>query len=248
MGINMKKLILVLILALFTGLSFAGSQQIRNVMGMAKVQGGGPSYTSVFSDDFNRTDSGAVGGNWDSETDTASQLSIAGNTMLYTGTGVTTLAYVTENLVTNYYKYKVLFTFKINSLTVSANNRIRLLELRNAAGIISLLDLEATSGTINKLRTDIEKEDWTNVTTSTAYSFAADTEYAVEIIVSTATGADANDGTYEVKLNGSTVYSGTGLDTYSRHCSQIGRLGMGYTITGITNVLTFDSFDFQEGD
>ena len=248
MGINMEKFILVLILVLFPSLSFAGSQQIRNVVGMAKVQGGGPTYTSVFSDDFNRADSGTVGGTWDSETDTASQLSIAGNTMLFTGTGVTTIAYVTKNLGTNYYKYKVGFTFKINSLAVTTTNKIRLLELRNAAGVISLLDLEGTGGTINKLRTDIEKEDWTNVTTSTVYAFAADTEYVVEVIVSTATGADANDGTYEVKINGSTVYSATGLDTHLRHCSQVGKVGMVSVTYALTNVITFDDFDFQEGD
>ena len=52
-GINMRKFILILIFLLIPGLSFAGSQQIRNVVTMAKVQSGG----YLFS--------------WDAETDTA---------------------------------------------------------------------------------------------------------------------------------------------------------------------------------
>ena len=48
MGIDMKKLILTLVLLLVPGLSFAGSQQIRNVVGMAKAQSASPIFYESF--------------------------------------------------------------------------------------------------------------------------------------------------------------------------------------------------------
>lgn len=51
MGTDMRKLIIALLILVLPSLSWAGSQQIRQVVGMAKVQGGGGGISDDFSAD-----------------------------------------------------------------------------------------------------------------------------------------------------------------------------------------------------
>ena len=247
MGTDMKKLILVLILALLPGLSFAGSQEIRSVVGMAKVQG--PTYATIFFDDFNRAEGGAVGGSWTSETDSAGPdlLSITDSALVWSGTATTAAGYVTKDVGANLIKYKVTKKIKFDTLTMSSTNSFNFLAVRTASSAVINLYAKASTISLNKLYVTINKEDSTLVTGLVDFAWVAGTVHDVELVVSTATTTDSNDGTVEVKIDGVSVYSMTGLDTYSKQ-GRVFRAGMQYTDSALTKIITIDDFEILEAD
>lgn len=206
-------------------------------------------YTSVFFDDFNRADSATVGGSWTSETDTSSLLSITGDALVWNGSSTNTAGYVEKILGSNYYRYKVSFVIKLGSTTTSTSNSvIRVVNLLNDSGNSSYFGIKSNgSTTINSIITDITKEDFTTINTTTNFAFNANATYNVEIIVTTSTSATANDGTYEVKIDGNVIYSASGIDSYLRHFKKI-RSGVTYLSSAQTNTITIDDLNVFEGD
>lgn len=229
------------------GLLVAAQPCMAMVVGYCRA-GGTPAetYTQVFADDFNREDSGTVGGSWTSETDTGSLLGIVSNTMQWAG-DVAASGYVTTDLVSSYYKSKAEVDFKTSTLSATSGGSIQFLQTRNASNANSaIVAIKATSTTLNQVDLIWYDEAGTATTASQAYTFVADTSYTITLEASVATGSSTNDGTITVLINGTPVISLTGLDTYTRQV-RYARAGMIYTaMTGTSRTLTFDDFYFGE--
>lgn len=211
----------------------------------------GSSYTSVFSDYFNRTDSGTIGGSWTSETDTGSLLSVSSNKLVWNGTATYTAGYVEKTFGLSYYKWKVSTKFKVNSISTDTSGRIaRIFIGRTSSSDNAYIDIKSNGTTsYNQIIARIKDEGGTFVDTAASYTFANDTEVTIEMTVTTATGASTNDGSVDLKVNGSSLsgFPVTNLDNYGRQIDRA-RHGIMYLPATVTKIFTFDDFDFQEGD
>lgn len=233
------------------GLLIAGQPCYAMIVGYSKVSdgGGGTTYTQVYADDFDRADSGTVGGSWTSETDTGPYLGIVSNTLQYTSSA-TTAGYVEKDFGTTYMNHQLSFDWSISTVTTDASNRpYYIASLRNGSASNSvIIVVKSTSTTLNTVALTWYDEAGTATTSSQSYTFAAGTTYSFDLETSTSTGSSTNNGTLTLKINGSAVISLTGLDTYGRQV-RYARVGNIYTeSTGFSRTLTWDNVYFGEND
>lgn len=206
----------------------------------------GPTYTQVFADDFNRSDSGTVG--WTSETDTGSYLGIVSNTLQWSSTS-TTSGYAEKSLGASYYAYKASTDFKANTVTTDTSGRaVQIMQVRSATNTTATVQVKATSTTLNTIEVIWYNEAASATTSSASYTFASNTNYTISLEVVTSTSTSANNGSIKLSINGASVIDLTGLDTYGRQVS-VARLGVLYTSWATTSkVFTFDNYYFGEND
>jgi len=245
MGTDMKKLILVLILALLPGLSFAGSQEIRSVVGMAKVQGA--TYTTVFSDDFNRADSGTVGGSWTSESDIEGKLGVVSNALHYADDSATA-SYIAKTVSSpgNGAEIKVAFDYAVNDITWAAANKYLQIAVGRTAGAVSW----SVSVESDRVFTSVYNEASTATSVYTNYSFVADTTYTFEVFFRSATGTGVSDGYFTLKINGAEVYSLPNFGNYGK-TNVDHRFGPGYTSSWTADDgldITLDNYNYATKD
>ena len=244
----MKKFISIILSGLlFTTQAIAGAGMGPGP-GLGSFESGGLIYNQVFFDDFVRADSETIGGSWTSEIDTAFQLDILNNMMVWSGAN-NTPGYVEKILGSYYYKYRVEFDFKINTVTTDAVTRsMQLCSARQTSNHGITFGVSATSAsTLNAFFVQYWKEDLTSTTESAAYSISPDTSYRLRIDVSTASSSSANDGTIEFFINGSRILNLTGLDTYGRQTNVL-RSGMIYTSWVTAKTVSISNFYFGSAD
>ncbi len=216
MVIDMNKLILILILALIPGLSFAGSQEIRNVITMAKVQGGTPTY--IINEGMEGT--GAPSG-WSAQTTykdydyATSPAPLAGaQSLLLDGVGAGGVLQIVEFPYTYTASTNTTwFSFIIHTVTQTTNTSATLFTIRDSANTSI-----ATVGVTNTGILRVQAQGGTlNVSGSAVFSAgsAVHLRFKVEIGTSSDTAITAWSST-DGATWGSAIVSSTNGTTYNQ--------------------------------
>lgn len=247
---NIKNIIVtILTLAIATSSIAAESLGTNPPIGTWPASAPASAYTDVYQDDFNRSDSGTVGGSWTSETDTGPLLGIVSNTMQWGPSAAYTAGYVTKDFGTAYLKSKTEVDVKISTLTTSSGGYVQFVQVRNSANATTAtVQLKATGTAINQISLVWYDEAGVATTVSEDYAFVAGTFATVTLEISAATGASTNDGAITVSVGGAQLISLTGLDTYGK-TARYARSGMiSLPLAGTERTLTLDNFYFGEND
>jgi len=244
----MKKLILVLVLTLLPGLSFAGSHSVG--VTMAKVQGG---VTPFASDSFDRGDNTNVltGSSWDFEGDGSGRLSISSYTLLYTGSSATAAA-IRETTHTNKSETTAKFTIKFGSVLdvhTTTQTFIPIKILNDSDALVSFIELSSDAGgDVYRYRTAAVNNvgSFTYSGYITLTGIAADTEYNVYLYLK----ADSSAGGAACKI-GAWGEAATAFNL-ANDAKGNGRIDFGATETywgfPTPSNITLDNFAAYDGD
>ena len=207
-------------------------------------------YTVISQDLFNRSDSGTVGGDWETEVDTT-KLAITGNALVYTGDSATT-ALVRETTHTDTAITTISFPVKFSNITGvhtgAAGNTI--VKVFNDAGTLAAYMTLKTnaSGNITSYQCAVLNNAGTVSSTSeiAMTGIAADTTYDAYLYLK----ADASAGGVACKV-GAWAEAATAYDKVNDQRGN-GRYDFGATETywaGTTPYnMTFDQVILYSGD
>lgn len=210
------------------------------------------SAAQYISDSFTRTDSATVGGDWTSETDTASLLAVSGNALVYTDAESPQTAAYVQKTATPSGETWIQFTFSVNTLDIAPNgNRIFLKAFAGSANVFwfKVADLGSTSQA--KYYSLVSFNDGgASAENAGGYSpvVAVDTVYTIKIRYKPSTAVGANNGILQVWVNGVQKVNRSTDDTDTLAITHVTFGQMSTSTFTVAPVVTLDSFQWRGDD
>lgn len=245
--------IFVLIVLLFPTLCLAGplQQKLREIIAKKNVAGCAASY---FEDDFTADDGAdAKRAVWTAETDTASNLTIASNKLLFTHDAAT-VGFVSKTLASTYTETWSQFTWSPSEVAMGGNTAyMNIMYLKDAgdANSVFIRIMNDAAGTITKVLVQYYNDSAVSTEVG-QYTFSPSngTTYTFKLYTKIATDVDTNNGIIELYINGTKRVTATNLDFYTYADIKYVNLGNKYsTWTDVDgHTVTFDNFEIRGDD